>query len=377
MVLSGSVSSAGRAPPRQGGGRWFEPSTDHHSCGDLKSHPPVVERERKPFAALRRGATPTERHTLPEHDVSPVPRDRTVSPDPADGPDVGPLTNDQAATEADQTSLDADTASAAADVLASGRDDAAKDREIVSRARDAAATARDRVAEEREFAEGPGGPEYAAAVEHAVEVRAHALADRKLAAADRDRATLNREQAEVDRARAASDRSHAALDREHAEMDRRHAQAELKRAYTDDLTGAYRRAAGVNALQHELDRVRRSGESLMLAFVDVDGLKATNDRLGHAAGDARLRDVAHAMRSKLRSYEPLVRYGGDEFLCSLAGVSLASAKARFEEIDLVLGGRDHPGSMSVGLAELQPNETLTDLIDRADQALIAARSDTA
>ena len=302
------------------------------------------------------------------------PRDRTVSPDPAESPYAGPLTNDQAAAEADQTSLDADTASAAADVLASSRDEAAADREIVSRARDSAATARDRAAEQREFAEGPGGPEYAAAVEHAAEVRAYALADRRLAAADRGRATLNREQAEVDRARAASDRSHAALDREHAEMDRRHAQAELARALTDDLTGAYRRAAGVNALQHELDRVRRSGESLVLGFVDVDGLKATNDQFGHTAGDARLRDVAHAMRSKLRSYEPIVRYGGDEFLCSLTGVSLTSAKARFEEIDLVLAGRNHPGSVSVGLAELQPAETLTDLINRADEALIAARS---
>ena len=234
--------------------------------------------------------------------------------------------------------------------------------------------ARDRAAEEREFAQGPGGPEYAAAVEHAAEVRALALADREAAAADRDRATVNRQQAETDRAHAASDRRHAALDREHAAMDRRHAQAELERAHTDDLTGAYRRAAGESALQHELDRARRSGESLVLAFVDVDGLKATNDQLGHAAGDARLRDVAHAMRSKLRAYEPIVRYGGDEFLCSLAGVSLASAKARFEEIELVLEDRDHPGSMTVGLANLQPNETLTDLINRADEALIATRN---
>ncbi len=342
----------------------------------LKCRLKAVERQQRTLPPFGGGPTATGRHVLLERDVSmDLLRDRTVSPDPAEGPDAGPLTNDQAAAEADQTSLDADTASAAADVLASGRDDAAADREILSRARDTAATARDRAAEQREFAQGPGGPEYAAAVEHAAEVRAHALADRKLAAADRDRATLNREQAETDRARAASDRSHAALDREHAAMDRRHAQAELERAYTDDLTGAYRRGAGVNALQHELDRARRSGESLVLAFVDVDGLKATNDHLGHTAGDTRLRDVAHAMRSKLRSYEPIVRYGGDEFLCSLASVNLATAKARFDEIDLVLKGRNHPGSMSVGLADAQPNETLTDLINRADEALIAARSE--
>jgi diguanylate cyclase (GGDEF)-like protein len=157
-------------------------------------------------------------------------------------------------------------------------------------------------------------------------------------------------------------------------MDRRHAQAELERAHTDDLTGAYRRAAGETALQNELDRVRRSGEDLVLAFVDVDGLKATNDRAGHAAGDARLRDVVHAMRSKIRTYEPIVRYGGDEFLCSMAGFGLEPAKARFAEIELALESRDQPGSMSVGFAALRSQETLTGLIERADAALMEGRA---
>jgi diguanylate cyclase (GGDEF)-like protein len=288
-----------------------------------------------------------------------------------------PFPSEQAAIEADQTSSDADEASATADVAATARDDAAADREIVSNARDSAATARDRAAEEREFAEGPNGSAYAAAVRDAVEVRAQAAADRQLAAADRDRASLDRRQAENDRSRAANDRTHAATDREHAAMDRHQARLELERANTDDLTGAYRRRAGETALQHELDRARRSEEALVLAFVDVDSLKATNDGLGHAAGDARLRDVVTAMRSKIRSYEPIVRYGGDEFVCSMAGVALASVKARFGEINAVLGGRDHAGLLSVGLAELRPDDTLAALIGRADEALIAARSDRA
>ena len=253
---------------------------------------------------------------------------------PAPGADsAGQLPNDLAATKADQTSADADQTSATADVAATARDDAAAHREIVSKARDSAATARDRAAEEREVAQGPGGAAYAAAVRHAMEVRAEAAADRELAAADRDRATLDRCQAENDRARAAKDRAHAATDREHAAMDRRQARVELERANTDDLTGAYRRRAGETVLQHELARARRSDEALVLAFVDVDGLKATNDGLGHAAGDARLRDVVSAMRSKIRSYEPIVRYGGDEFVCSIAGVALAGVKARFDEIN--------------------------------------------
>ncbi len=311
---------------------------------------------------------------MSDRDVLADPRDRTTRPTSEAVLAAGPLLNDRAATEADQTSVDADQASATADVAAAGRDDAAADREVISEARDSAATARDRAAEEREFAQGPGGPQYAAAIRHAVEVRAHAAADRERAAADRDRATRDRAEAETDRERAANDRTHAAIDREHAAMDRRHAQAELERAHTDDLTGAYRRRAGEVALQHELDRARRSGEGLVLAFVDVDGLKATNDRRGHAAGDARLRDVANAMRSKIRSYEPIVRYGGDEFLCSIAGIGIASARARFDEIHSVLDGREHPGSLSVGLAELQPDETLKDLVARADAAMMEVRN---
>jgi diguanylate cyclase (GGDEF)-like protein len=134
--------------------------------------------------------------------------------------------------------------------------------------------------------------------------------------------------------------------------------------YTDDLTGAYRRGAGEVALQHAVSRARRAGERLIVAFVNVDGLKATNDRDGHAAGDARLKDVVSAMRSKLRSYEPIVRYGGHEFVCSVAGVELAAVQARFDKIGIVLGNRDHRGSMSVGLAEMRTDDTLDDLVRR-------------
>lgn len=291
-------------------------------------------------------------------------------------PDATQFSMEQAALEADQASSDADDASATADVAATGRDSAATDREAASEARDRAATARDRIAEEREFAEGPGGPEYAAAIRQASAVRAQAAADRELAAADRTLAAQDRAQAEADRARAAADRQHAAMDRDHAAMDRRDARAELAHAHMDALTGAYRRGAGELALEHEISRARRSGESLVVAFVDVDGLKATNDRDGHAAGDARLRDVVSAMRQKLRGYEPIVRYGGDEFLCSMAGVDVGTVRGRFEEIDVLLRGRDHPGSMSVGLAQMQPDDDLQALIRRADDALVSGRSRT-
>ena len=260
--------------------------------------------------------------------------------------------HEQAAFPAGRSSAAAD----GADVVATRRDDAASDRELVSEERDRAAEERDRVAAKREFVEGPGSPAAAAAILQAAEVRAQAAADRALAS---------------------DDRRQAAVDRDHAATDRRDARAELARAHTDDLTGAYRRGAGDVVLEHELARARRSGESLVVAYVDVDGLKATNDRDGHAAGDARLRDVVNAMRSKLRSYEPIVRYGGDEFVCSILGVERGAVQARFDEIGRELGTSldQSNSSVSVGLAEMRTDDTLDDLVRRADDALVEKRGD--
>ena len=105
----------------------------------------------------------------------------------------------------------------------------------------------------------------------------------------------------------------------------------------------------------------------MLGFVDVDGLKSTNDRDGHAAGDKLLLATAHALRSHLRSYEPVVRYGGDEFIFTLADVDLAQAESRVREIEEELAAEG--ASISVGLVQLEGGETLTDLISRADAAM--------
>ncbi|MGI8460256.1 MAG: GGDEF domain-containing protein [Solirubrobacterales bacterium] len=300
-------------------------------------------------------------------------RNRTVRPSAEDVAAAGPLTSDLGAIESDQTSSIADLASAKADGAALDRDDAAANREEISTARDAAADARDLAAEKLELAHEPAEGEDEAAIKHAGELRAQASDDREFAATDRKQAAVDRAGATLDRERAAIEREHAAIDREHAAIDRRQARTELERAHKDDLTGAFRRGAGLAVLQQEMDRADRSGETLVLAFVDADGLKSTNDDEGHAAGDARLRDLVSALRSKIRSYEPIVRYGGDEFLCSFVGVGTADVKARFDEINVVLGGRDHSGSMSVGLSELQAGDTLQELIDRADQALNESR----
>jgi diguanylate cyclase (GGDEF)-like protein len=112
----------------------------------------------------------------------------------------------------------------------------------------------------------------------------------------------------------------------------------------------------------------------VLAFADVDELKAHNDRQGHAAGDQLLLTVVEAIRSKLRSYDPIVRFGGDEFVCALTDADINDARHRFTEIDAALA--EQAASISVGFAELHPNDTLDQLIERGDHSLYQAKQRT-
>jgi diguanylate cyclase (GGDEF)-like protein len=129
-------------------------------------------------------------------------------------------------------------------------------------------------------------------------------------------------------------------------------------------------------LRREIDRARRSDGALTLAFVDVDGLKAINDAHGHAAGDRALRAVAAALLHGLRSYDLVVRPGGDEFLCGLPGTDLAAAQHRFDAVASTLAEQNPGTSVSIGLAELATRDTLEALIARADAALYDARRNT-
>lgn len=228
---------------------------------------------------------------------------------------------------------------------ASRRDATARMRDLSSEARDAAAAMRDRQAE---------------AYEKAFGARPSDVAVRKAAASDR--------------ARAASDRAAAAADRAQAAKDREWARAELEKAHLDDLTGVYRRELGVAVIQREIDRARRGDGQLVLAFVDVDGLKAINDRDGHAAGDALLVAATASIQAELRSYDPVVRFGGDEFVCAIGGTDLESASERFDAIGQRFAATGHGRSITVGLAALRPEDSLEDLLERGDEDLLASRA---
>ena len=172
---------------------------------------------------------------------------------------------------------------------------------------------------------------------------------------------------------AAADRCRAAEDRADAAAERGRLEAELHAAHLDDLTGAYRREMGTLALRHEIERARRAEGRFVIAFIDVDDMKQINDQQGHAAGDDVLQALVRHMRSNLRSFDPVVRYGGDEFVAGLGGVCLEEAAQRFATIDRSVRGELGVG-ISVGLAELESDDTLELLTARADAALLDAKS---
>jgi diguanylate cyclase (GGDEF)-like protein len=103
-----------------------------------------------------------------------------------------------------------------------------------------------------------------------------------------------------------------------------------------------------------------------------DSLNRVNDAQGHAAGDTLLRNVVEALRSGLRESDLIVRYGGDEFVCALAGATEHNAATRLEVSEGVLAGFAS-GSLCVGLAELRAGEDAAALISGADRARYAAR----
>jgi diguanylate cyclase (GGDEF)-like protein len=232
------------------------------------------------------------------------------------------------------------------DRTAEARDERAAAHDEASTARDKSAEARDERAEARDRASDPVNNGAAAD-------RAGALRDRRGGASDRRQAADDREAAAADRVLSAQERAASSI---------------------DDLTGAYRRDAGTVELEREVGRAQRTGKSMVLAFVDVDGLKSTNDSLGHAAGDRRLQVAVATVRNHLRSYDLIVRFGGDEFVCALAELPLTQAAERFEAARADLQAADM-GSITVGLAEVRPGDSLEDVIARADRDLYRARED--
>ncbi|HMI99980.1 MAG TPA: GGDEF domain-containing protein [Gaiellaceae bacterium] len=194
-----------------------------------------------------------------------------------------------------------------------------------------------------------------------------------LAERDRARAAADRVKAAEDRARAATDRRAATDQRAEAQRAAAEAKHTLELAATDELTGARARKIGLDEVAREIERARRTGSKLTLAFLDVDRLKEVNDTEGHPAGDALLHLVVETVKTHIRPYDIIVRYGGDEFLCAMPNLSKVGAKRRLNKITALLAAANDGHSISFGLAECEPDDGIQEVISRADGDLLQTR----
>ncbi len=147
-----------------------------------------------------------------------------------------------------------------------------------------------------------------------------------------------------------------------------------KLAALDQLTGLYNRRSGEQRLSEEISRAIRHQRPLTVLMIDLDGLKQTNDKLGHAIGDLVLRSFALRLQRAIRGSDLAVRLGGDEFMVLLP-------ECRVEEVHLVMERLseleiEHEGSkiacnFSCGWTDYKPGETAEELLKRADEALYA------
>jgi two-component system NtrC family sensor kinase len=154
-----------------------------------------------------------------------------------------------------------------------------------------------------------------------------------------------------------------------------------RQANFDTLTGIPNRMMFFDRLQHALDHAEREKQGGALLFIDLDRFKAINDTLGHAAGDALLREVAQRLGRCLRKTDTLARMGGDEFTAIMPGVIDRAAVKNVVERMLQslaepfrLPGGEGRISGSVGIAFYPEDgmETAT-LIENADMAMYRAK----
>lgn len=151
-----------------------------------------------------------------------------------------------------------------------------------------------------------------------------------------------------------------------------------RQASRDPLTGTLNRRAFATLAERELARARRAGHPLSLLMMDLDHFKQVNDRLGHAAGDDALCRFVAVAEKQLRTEDVLARFGGEEFVALLPDTSADKALAAAERLRVAFsqatgGPPGHVFTVSMGVAELRPDEDLETTLRRADHALYRAK----
>lgn len=153
-----------------------------------------------------------------------------------------------------------------------------------------------------------------------------------------------------------------------------------KASATDALTGIGNRRMVLDQLKSEVERWKRMRRPFTIAIADIDHFKEVNDTYGHEGGDKVLTEIAQILKIGMREYDSCGRWGGEEFLIVLpeAGANASTLiierlRCAIENSGIEFEGKRVPLSASFGIAEYSPGETISDMINRADAALYAAK----
>ncbi len=154
-----------------------------------------------------------------------------------------------------------------------------------------------------------------------------------------------------------------------------------KLAITDDLTDLYNSRHFFDTLEAEIERHQRYSRPLSLLILDIDYFKHYNDDFGHLEGDRVLEKLGDVISSCLRNTDTAYRYGGDEFTAILPETELEQACLVGERIKESIArqrfmpenGRELSVTLSIGVTELKPDDTLESFVKRGDRALYLSK----
>ncbi len=151
----------------------------------------------------------------------------------------------------------------------------------------------------------------------------------------------------------------------------------LRGSQTDELTGLYNRRGFAAMAKPLLKAADRLGASVVLLYLDLDGLKQINDSLGHKVGDRAIQETAEVLRDAFRDSDVLARLGGDEFAVLAVGAADSHCELLQQRLDKLVdernacGDRQYSLSLSIGAVEidLKSTEPLDALLKTADQRM--------
>jgi diguanylate cyclase (GGDEF)-like protein len=150
-----------------------------------------------------------------------------------------------------------------------------------------------------------------------------------------------------------------------------------KYAMTDSLTGIYNRGTFIDFSRKLLARQRREHSPVSLAMIDIDNFKDANDQFGHRVGDKVLGEIANVILDCIRDSDVIARYGGDELVLLLPDTELDVAECVLERIRFIVESTIFTKikniTVSIGVHQIAPHETLDDAIMKADIALYRAK----